>query len=77
MTETILPAGTRVRLKAPARTMSGWRGTATILIGGIAIKDGRAEERGGGTADCCRWQWAVMRDQTPNPEHAASVAKWL
>ena len=61
-----LKFGTRVRAKA--RTTGGWKGTGTHLWYGIILKDGsldRAE-----FADC---QLAVMRDQTPNPEHAETL----
>ena len=46
--ERQLVTGTRVRLKPPARTMSGWRGTATVLYGfpgnPIAIRTARARK---------------------------------
>jgi hypothetical protein len=67
--------GTRVRLKPPARMMSGWRGTGTILYGTIALKDGCTSHHPDGTAEACDWQWAIMRDQTPNPEHAEALRK--
>lgn len=76
MSHRDLPIGTRVRLKAGVHTFSGWRGTATMLDGGTAIKDG-ATDRFGGLIDATREEWAVMRDQTPNPEHAAAVTECL
>jgi hypothetical protein len=60
--------GTRVRLKIAS--MGGWRGCATLLSDdGWAIKDGSCE-----SIVALPDQWAKMRDQTPNPEHAGMVA---
>jgi hypothetical protein len=70
--EDRLEPGTRVRLKATARAMSGWKGTGTILYSSVAIKDGRTDPTWD-TMLACPWQWSVMRDQTPNPEHAEAV----
>ena len=72
-----LPTGTRVRLKT--RTMSGWRGKATILLPyqGKAIKDGWTPDGTwsfDGYVEACRHEWAVLRDQTPNPEHATALS---
>jgi hypothetical protein len=71
-----LERGMRVRLKV--RTITGWKGTATIIDPNIgeAIKDGfvvKGSERWdnwGGLVEAARHEWAVLRDQTPNPEHA-------
>ncbi len=62
-----LPVGTRVRLKA--RTLSGWKGKATMLAWGDAIKDGHSD-RLTGEVTAAPHEWAVLRDQTPAPEHA-------
>ena len=72
-----LPPGTRVRARR-ASAMSGWKGTATILNTGIALKDGRTDWLG--TIEACRHEWVVLRDQTPNPEHTEAVTNfdaWL
>lgn len=69
-----IPSGTRVRLKV--RAMSGWRGTATLLLGRTAIKDGGTDPHCD-SIDACPHEWAVMRDQTPNPEHAPALKKLL
>ena len=61
-----IPTGTRVRLKA--RTVFGWKGTATMLSFGDAIKDGSDDPLFGGVL-ATKDQWAVMRDQTANPLH--------
>jgi hypothetical protein len=76
--------GARVRLKTPYRMMTGWRSTATLLFPdrGIAIKGGYSSTVWthdticeDGSAEACDSQWAVMRDQTPNPEHADAVSR--
>ena len=56
--------------------MCGWRGTATILEDDRAIKDGSTDTFGG-TVDACRHEWAVMRNQAPNPEHEEAIKTWL
>jgi hypothetical protein len=67
-----IPIGTRVRLKV--RGLSGWRGTATMLDGGRAIKDGCADPDALGVGALPE-EWAVLRDQTPNPDHAEAVCR--
>lgn len=66
------PPGTRVRLKVP--TIGGWRGTATMLDGGNAIRDGGVDPVDDGIT-ATPYEWAKMRDQAPNPEHAALVER--
>ncbi len=68
---TNIKVGTRVRLKT--RTISGWRGTATMLDFDRAIKDGSRDALYG-CVEACRHEWVIMRDQTPNPDHADAVA---
>ena len=79
--------GTRVRLKRPYVLLSGWCGTATMLFPDeeracVAIKDGYAKtgrthrlvgDEREGAALALPEHWAVMSDQTPNPEHADAV----
>ena len=63
--ERQLVTGTRVRLKPPARTMSGWRGTATVLYGfpgnPIAIRDGSRSQASQGSASRFRNASAIGR----------------
>lgn len=59
-----------MRLKV--RTLGGWRGTATMLDRGHAIRDGSADPFWG-SVTAAPYEWAKMRDQTPNPERAALV----
>ena len=66
------PIGTRVRLKT--RTIFGWQGCATLLEFGRPIRDGTRGDRYGDSVDACDHEWAVLRDQTPNPEHTEAVA---
>lgn len=63
--------GVRVRLRG--RTICGWQGAATSLGDGRAIKDGRTDLLWG-EAEACPHEWVILRDQTPNPEHAAAIA---
>lgn len=63
-----LKFGTRVRAKA--RTIGGWKGTGTHLWFGIILKDGSLDK-----AEFVDYQLAIMRDQTPNPEHAEALKK--
>ena len=83
-----IPTGTRVRLKPAARLFSGWCGTATMLftrsVACVAIKDGYTETSGthpgterSGSAMALPEHWTVIRDQTPNPEHADAVRRVL
>jgi hypothetical protein len=74
MSRDDIPPGTRVRLKV--RTIFGWRGTATMLFCGKAIKDDGADWRTD-TVDACLHEWAVLRDQTPNPGHAEALRDYL
>lgn len=71
-----LPPGTRVRLKRGVGTITGWSGTATILDDIRAIKDGHTVLWGGGVI-ATGSEWAKLRDQTPNPEHAEVLAKFI
>lgn len=73
--------GDRVRLKPPARVWGDFdrTRTATYLWDGRALPDSYATVSEH-PADClghdvcaCDWQWAKMRDQTPNPSHTAAV----
>jgi hypothetical protein len=73
MTLRKVQVGTRVRLIPPHHIKSaGWRGCGTVLViyptMWKAITDGRNY-----LVDACDWQWAIMRDQTPNPEHTEAV----
>jgi hypothetical protein len=64
------PPGTRVRLNV--RTLSGWMGKGTMLMRGLAIKDGYTDHRGG-AVEGAPHEWVVLQDQTPNPEHAEAL----
>jgi hypothetical protein len=74
-----IETGTRVRLKPGVRTISGRRGiTATMLYPnggvGVAIKDGGINPVLDSVI-AALYQWAVMRDQTPNPEHVEAIRR--
>jgi hypothetical protein len=43
---------------------------------GRAIKDDFSDELNG-AVDACEHEWAILRDQTPNPEHAEIVVREL
>ena len=62
-----LTVGTRVRMKV--QTSSGWNGTGTVIratwTGVTLVKDGYPLHSDDGTADACRYDVAVLRDQTP------------
>lgn len=60
--------GTRVRAKVP--TITGWKGTGTYIGNLTVLMDGRPPNR---TAHYCPEELAVMRDQTPNPEHEQAI----
>lgn len=64
---------TGVRVRALARTITGWMGTGTYISDGQILMDGRSDLLRG-SADFERDQLARMKDQTPNPEHAAALA---
>ena len=67
-----LKAGTRVRLKT--RTVDGWKGTGTVLrdvLDDDAIVKFRPDDDESTTVMACRYQVAVLRDQTP-PKSAHS-----
>jgi hypothetical protein len=73
-----MKAGTRVRLKV--RTIFGWKGCGTVVRGYDPVRflaDGNSYDCDApwrGMVDCTRDEVAVMRDQTPNPEHAGILA---
>lgn len=62
-----LKVGTRVRMKV--QTASGWKGTGTVIhstwTGVKLVKDGYPLHSDDGIADACRYDVAVLRDQTP------------
>ena len=65
---------TRVRLKRGVRSVCGWRGTATYLPDGRALKDGA--RKWWDAIDACDHEWSIMRDQTPYPGHPKTVEEW-
>jgi hypothetical protein len=66
----------RVRIRQGCRLMSGWRGKATMMPDGRALKDSGADLFWD-TAMACGYEWVVLRDQTPNPEHPQTEEEWL
>ena len=70
-----IPPFTRVRMRQGCRLMSGWHGKATMMPHGRALKDGETDPLHG-AADACGYEWVVLRDQTPNPEHPQTEEEW-
>ncbi len=78
-----LKRGTRVRLKT--RAPDGWQSEATVVevraTTVVALRDDHTAREGvcdwlywqEGEVEAARHEWAVLRDQTPNPDHAAAL----
>ncbi len=81
MLQNRLQPGTHVRLKT--RPQDGWRAEGTIVevraTTAVALMDDHSFHEGDwygwheGEVEAPYYDWAIMRDQQPNPDHAAAL----